>query len=70
MAQCARPSAPACHLRLDRLGRIGGHLRRQHTDFLCLRRQYTELLAPKARLRGSVPLGEAAARDHCSYVGV
>jgi hypothetical protein len=32
-------------------GGSGCHLRLQRTDFLCLRRQYTELLAPKCRLQ-------------------
>jgi len=41
-----RGSAPVHaghHLRLDRLGRIGRHLRRQRADFLCLRRQVPSL---------------------------
>ena len=32
------------------LDRIGRYLRRQHANFLGLRRQHTELLAPKGRL--------------------
>ena len=41
----------ARRLRVDLLGCIGGDLRRQRTDFLCLRRQYAELLAPKCGLQ-------------------
>jgi hypothetical protein len=49
------------HLRLDQLGGIGRHLRRQPADFLCLRLQYAELLAPKGRLQLR-DVGEAPAR--------
>jgi len=41
----------ARHLRLNGLGRIGRHFHRQRANFLCLRRQDAELLAPKGSLK-------------------
>ena len=39
------------HMRLDGLARVGRHLGRQSADFLGLRRQSAELLAPIGRLQ-------------------
>lgn len=41
----------ARHLQVDLIGCIGGDLHRQRADFLRLRRQYAELLAPKCGLQ-------------------